>query len=373
MGLLSTEVLGGLSSTISGYDVLDVASVKEFSKIIRKIIPEKLEEKYVRLEILIGRYRDIVREMESNNKDINIESRSEETSKRELEIFLKRIIDLEKEFIENEKAIAAFPFTDTTNRRNELLNRNYNLYTQRINLQKKITNIQFKMNKNLFLMNSINKTSDELMSEIAGIVSEMSEVLVEISELSVKGTRLDSLIVAEIQKKQVFNLVEQFSNNNSIEEIKEKFTSLIFFVLSYLELRKSEYMLVKKTAEEIESKYKDRELMTSNNESFNLLRANKILTAPIFISDNILDIFSFNIKNKKNTIQDNNMLSEAFMIMSKLLNSKIEDSYSVDKTVSSIEKMREFKPKNITVGSLISNSARNLERLELEEKKKKSI
>ena len=45
----------------------------------------------------------------------------------------------------------------------------------------------------------------------------------------------------------------------------------------------------------------------------------------------------------------------------------------MDKIVSSIEKMREFKPQNITVGSLISNSARNLERLELEEKKKKSI
>ena len=144
-------------------------------------------------------------------------------------------------------------------------------------------------------------------------------------------------------------------------------------MLSYLELRKSEYMLVKKTAEEIESKYKDRELMTSNNESFNLLRANKILTAPIFISDNILEIFSFNINNKMNSVQDNNMLSEAFMIMSRLLNSKINESYTVDKTIMTIEKMRDLKPKNITSSSLISNSAGNLERLELEEKKKKSI
>ena len=373
MGLLSTEVLGGLSSTISGYDTLDIASVKEFSKIIRKIIPEKLEEKYVRLESLIGRYREIVKEMESNNKGINNESRSEETSKRELEAFLKRITDLEKEFIKNEKAIASFPYTDTTNERTELLNRNYNLYTQRINLQKKITSIQLKMNKNLYLMNSINKTSDELMSEIAGIVSEISELLDEIAKLSIEGTRLDNLKVSEMQKKSIFNLVEQFSNNISIEEIKEKFTSLTFFVLSYLELRKSEYMLAKKTAEEIESKYKDRDLLASNYESFNLLRANLILTAPIFISDNILEIFSFNVKNKKNTIQDNNMLSEAFMLMSRLLNSKIEDSYTVDKTSITIENMRALRPKNITVSSLINNSARNLERLEIEEKKKKTI
>ena len=373
MGLSSTEILGGLSSVISGNDSLESAPVKEFSNIIGKIIPDKLERKYSRLEELVIRYREIVEKMESNSEGITHESYSEEANKKELASFTKRMKELEKEFIENEKMIASFPYTDLTNERTGLLNKNYNLYTQRINLQNKITNIQFRMNKNIYMMNSINKTSDQLMEEIALIVDEISELLDEIALLSVKNVRLDDLSLNEFQKKDIFSLIDISSRNLSVDEIKEKFMSLNFFVLSYLELKKAEFKLAKKTAQEIESKYKERALIKSDYDSFNILRANKLLIAPIFMSDNILDMFSMQVNNKDKSIQDNNMLSEAFVIMSNLINTRIDDNYSDEMARGTIEKMRELKPTNTSIKSLINNSARNLERLELEEKNKKRL
>ena len=67
------------------------------------------------------------------------------------------------------------------------------------------------------------------------------------------------------------------------------------------------------------------------------------------------------------------MLSEAFMDMTDLMQSRIDNEYTVDKAKETVEKMRQLKPKNITINSLISNSARNIERLEIEAKDKKTL
>lgn len=342
-----SEKMDTINNTILSYSEHSVGSEK-LSEIIKSIFPEKYEEKYSKLVNLIIDYQDTVRKIENGNYSNNKTSVSVEKTSEEVEKIKNEIKELDIIVLNIDKQIANIPIDEPSHLREMLMDQLISINKTRMNLQSKISSITIKNQKGIDDISSNNYDLSKLEIKLKEIVEEIENALKEIQEISINGKdRLDNINVKESHLNEIDEVLNSYDTYKSldVDDFKKESTALKYFVLQTIKMRKEMYKFGEKLGTKIVDKYKEREIVPSNDQDMNTINASVLITTSFQINDVVRFELPF-IEEflKRNRINYKRLINiaDSFSVMSDLIEKNNNDENTIEDVKETIEKLDEL-------------------------------